>query len=167
MDLTSGFTASTLGIVTMRTPFSMAAFTPSTLAFSWSLNLLRNLPWLLSTLSLFSSISFFRSPLIYRIFPSFNSTFTSSFLSPGRSASNTWALSVSFQSNLTFKKVESLGLVREEKELGFVLKGEGKKASKGSQMSGEKGPWTLDLHPKKLGIKDIFPPVFLWKELDR
>ncbi|ERM99333.1 hypothetical protein AMTR_s00108p00101480 [Amborella trichopoda] len=61
----------------------MTAFTASTFAFSGSLNLLRDLPWLLSNLcylSFFSSISFFLSPLICNTFLSSNSTLTFSFL---------------------------------------------------------------------------------------
>ncbi|RYR18556.1 hypothetical protein Ahy_B03g063188 isoform C [Arachis hypogaea] len=49
MGLTSGFLTSALGTVTVRTPFSMAAFTSSILAFSGSLNLRMNLPLLRST----------------------------------------------------------------------------------------------------------------------
>ncbi|KAL9262345.1 hypothetical protein AKJ16_DCAP12333 [Drosera capensis] len=44
-----GFFSTTLGTVTVSTPFSIAAFTSSSLAFSGSLNLRRNFPLLLST----------------------------------------------------------------------------------------------------------------------
>ncbi|ERM96950.1 hypothetical protein AMTR_s00074p00154530 [Amborella trichopoda] len=144
MDLTLGFGASNFGNSYSENPTLHGCVHPSTFAFSGSLNLLRNLPWLLSTLchlSIFSSISFL-APLIHSTSPSSNSTLTSSFLSPGRSALNTWALSVSFQLNIAFEKAEaaeSLGLKSEKEEMVFVLKGEGKKPSKGSQMSREKG----------------------------
>ncbi|KAJ0947545.1 hypothetical protein HanRHA438_Chr01g0016401 [Helianthus annuus] len=62
------------------------------LAFSGNLNLLVNLPLLLSTrchLSFLSSFSTFLSPVICKMFPSSTSTFTSSFFIPGRSALNT------------------------------------------------------------------------------
>ncbi|KAK3015856.1 hypothetical protein RJ639_005796 [Escallonia herrerae] len=48
----------------------------------------------------FSSFSLFLSPLIWRTLPSSTSTFTSSFFSPDRSALNTCASGVSFQSIL-------------------------------------------------------------------
>ncbi|KAJ8639055.1 hypothetical protein MRB53_015749 [Persea americana] len=97
MALTSGIFTCSLGTVTVSTPFSIAAFTSSTLAFSGNLNRLRNLPLLLSTrchLSFFSSCSLFLSPLICRTLPSSSSTFTSSFFRPGRSALKTWASGV-------------------------------------------------------------------------
>nr|GMD49691.1 7-deoxyloganetic acid glucosyltransferase-like [Ipomoea batatas]GMD57624.1 7-deoxyloganetic acid glucosyltransferase-like [Ipomoea batatas] len=46
--LTSAFLASSLGTVTLNTPFSMLAFIPSIFTFSGSLNRRRNLPELLS-----------------------------------------------------------------------------------------------------------------------
>ncbi|RWR97330.1 Proline transporter 1 [Cinnamomum micranthum f. kanehirae] len=101
MVLTSGSLTCSLGTVIVSTPFSIAAFTSSTLAFSGNLNRLRNLPLLLSTrcqLSFFSSFSRLLSPLICRTLPSSSSTFTSSFFRPGRSALKTWASGVSFQS---------------------------------------------------------------------
>ncbi|KAG0551796.1 hypothetical protein BDA96_01G453900 [Sorghum bicolor] len=67
MDFTSGFLTSSLGTVTVSTPFSMAALICSVLAFSGSRNLRRNLPLLRSTrcqVSVFSSCSLLRSPLI-------------------------------------------------------------------------------------------------------
>ncbi|WVZ56397.1 hypothetical protein U9M48_006936 [Paspalum notatum var. saurae] len=90
--LTSGFLASSLGTVTVSTPFSMDALICSVFAFSGSLNRRRNLPLLRSTLchlSFFSSCSLLRSPLIWRTLPSSISTLTSSFFSPGTSAVNT------------------------------------------------------------------------------
>ena len=66
-----------------------------------SLNLLKNLPLLHSTLchvSFFSSFSTFLSSLIWSTLSSSTSTFASSFLSPGRLALNTRASGVSFQS---------------------------------------------------------------------
>ncbi|CAN0854580.1 hypothetical protein LINGRAHAP2_LOCUS5951, partial [Linum grandiflorum] len=101
MALTSGFLTSALGTVTVSTPFSIAALTSSILAFSGSLNLLTNFPLLLSTLchlSFLSSFSTFLSPLICSTRSSSTSTLISSFFSPGRSALNTCASGVSFQS---------------------------------------------------------------------
>ncbi|RWR97332.1 hypothetical protein CKAN_02676000 [Cinnamomum micranthum f. kanehirae] len=109
MALMSGFLTCSLGTVTVSTPFSIAAFTSSTLAFSGNLNRLRNLPLLLSTrchLSFFSSFSLLLSPLIYRTLPSSSSTFTSSFFRPGRSALKTWASGVSFQSIQALTKAD-------------------------------------------------------------
>ncbi|KAJ7947013.1 Proline transporter 1 [Quillaja saponaria] len=109
MALASGFLTSSLGTVTVRTPFSIEALTRSTFAFSGSLNLLKNFPLLLSTrchVSFLSSFSTFLSPLIWRTLSSSISILTSSFLSPGRSALNTWASGVSFQSIRVFAKAE-------------------------------------------------------------
>uniref|UniRef100_A0A2P2IR20 Heat-shock protein n=1 Tax=Rhizophora mucronata TaxID=61149 RepID=A0A2P2IR20_RHIMU len=67
MAFTSGLLTSTLGTVTVRTPFSIEALTWSTLAFSGSRNLLRNLPLLRSMryqVSFLSSFSTFLSPPI-------------------------------------------------------------------------------------------------------
>ena len=105
MALTSGFLTSALGTITVRTPFSMPAFTSSTFTFSGNLNHRMNLPLLRSTrchLSFFSSFSMLLSPLICSILPSSTSTFTSSFFTPGRSALKTWASGVSFQSMRVF-----------------------------------------------------------------
>ena len=152
MLLTSGFlTASSLGTVTVRTPFSIEALTWFILVFSGSLNLLENLPLLLSTrcqVSFLSSFSTFLSPLIWRTLSSSIWTFTSSFLRPGRSALKTWASGVSFQSMRVLTKAEFSSRGKE---------GEGKgKSFKGSQTSREKGSKMLLLRlPKKLGIIDI------------
>ncbi|MQM03126.1 hypothetical protein Taro_035901 [Colocasia esculenta] len=107
--LTSGFFTSSLGTVTVSTPFSMEAFTWSTWAFSGSRNRLTKLPPLRSIrcqVSVFSSFSLRLWPLIWRIRPSSTSTFTSSLLTPGRSALNTWASGVSFQSTRALAKAE-------------------------------------------------------------
>lgn len=64
MALTSGLSEMTLGTVTVKTPYSMLALTWSILAFSGSLNLLRNWPLDLSTrchVSLLASTSFLLS----------------------------------------------------------------------------------------------------------
>ena len=109
MDLTSGFFTSTLGTVTVRTPFSIEALIWSIFAFSGSLNLLKNFPLLrynLCLVSFFSSFSTFLSLLIYSTLSSSTSTFTSSLLSPGRSTLNTWASRVSFQSTRVSTKAE-------------------------------------------------------------
>ncbi|XBH85837.1 hypothetical protein VPH35_073645 [Triticum aestivum] len=144
MDLTSGFLASSLGTVTVSTPFSMDAFTCSALAFSGSLNLRRNLPLLRSTrchVSVFSSCSLFRSPLIWRMLPSSTSTFTSSFFSPGTSALNTCATGVSFQS---IRAPAKATVSEEVRGTRLPLPSEPKgKPSKGSQRSREKGSNTL------------------------
>ncbi|KAL6974997.1 hypothetical protein U1Q18_052803 [Sarracenia purpurea var. burkii] len=127
----------------------MAALTLSTFAFSGSRNRLKNLPLLRSTLcqvSFFSSFSTFLSPLICRTPSSSISTFTSSFFSPGRSALNTWASGVSFQSTRVFANAE---FSRENSGNGRFLKG--------SQTSREKGSKTPPRRlPKKLGMIDIF-----------
>lgn len=127
MVLTSGLFTSSLGTVTVRTPFSMVALTCSTLAFSGSRNRLKNLPLLLSTrchLSFFSSFSLLLCPLIWRTLPSSTSTFTSSFFSPGRSALNTWALGVSFQSIRVFA-IAAVSFAKSERgaERDLVVKG--------------------------------------------
>uniref|UniRef100_A0ACD5XNH9 Uncharacterized protein n=1 Tax=Avena sativa TaxID=4498 RepID=A0ACD5XNH9_AVESA len=117
----------------------MDALICSVLALSGSLNLRRNLPLLRSTrcqVSDFSSCSLFLSPLICSTLPSSTSTFTSSFLSPGTSATNTCASGVSFQSIRAPAKAAVSELVR-----GTMLplpepKG---KPWKGSQRSREKG----------------------------
>jgi len=155
MAFTSGFLTSSFGTVTVRTPFSIEAFTLSTFAFSGNLNLLKNFPLLRSTrchLSFLSSFSTFLSPLIWRTLSSSISTFTSSFFSPGMSALNTCSSGVSFQStrvltNAEFSRPDSGK--EEERELG---KG---KSLKGSHTSREKGSKTLLLRPpNKLGISD-------------
>uniref|UniRef100_A0A453IF28 Uncharacterized protein n=1 Tax=Aegilops tauschii subsp. strangulata TaxID=200361 RepID=A0A453IF28_AEGTS len=146
MDLTSGFLASSLGTVTVSTPFSMDAFTCSALALSGRRNLRRNLPLLRSTrcqVSVFSSCSFFRSPLIWRMLPSSTSTFTSSFFSPGTSALNTCASDVSFQSMRAPAKAAVSEEVRGTR-LPLLLLPEPKgKPSNGSKKSREKGSNTL------------------------
>ena len=137
---TSGFFSGTFGTVTVRTPFSIEALTSSSLAFSGSQNLLKNLPRPLSTrchLSFLSSFSTLLSPLIWSTLPSSTSTFTSSFFSPGKSALNTCASGVSFQSTRALAKVETSLL-----ELS------------GAHMSD--GNWSNMFRlPKKLGIRDI------------
>ena len=151
----SGFFTSILGTVTVSTPFSMLAFTSSTFAFSGSLNLLMNFPLLRSILchlSFFSSCSLLLSPLICRTPPSSISTFTSSFLIPGRSALNTWASGVSFQSMRVLAKAE----VSRAEEGTLARELENGKPSKGSQTSKEKGSKTLLRRPPKmLGINAI------------
>nr|CAB3496390.1 unnamed protein product [Digitaria exilis] len=145
MALTSGFLASSLGTVTVSTPFSMDALICSVLAFSGSLNLRRNLPLLRSTRchwSFFSSRSLLRSPLIWRTLPSSISTFTSSFFSPGTSALKTWASGVSFQS----MRAPANAAVSESVEMRgkrLPLREPNGKSWKGSQMSREKGSNTL------------------------
>uniref|UniRef100_A0A9I9EJJ8 Uncharacterized protein n=1 Tax=Cucumis melo TaxID=3656 RepID=A0A9I9EJJ8_CUCME len=107
MDLISGFFPSTLGTATVRTPFSMLAFTSSTLAFSGSLNLLMNCPLLRSIPMLFvvfSCCSLLLYPLICRTLPSSTLTLTSCLLIPGSSAVKMWACGVSFQSMLSVDK---------------------------------------------------------------
>uniref|UniRef100_A0A7C9D9Y3 Uncharacterized protein n=1 Tax=Opuntia streptacantha TaxID=393608 RepID=A0A7C9D9Y3_OPUST len=156
MVFTSGFFSSTLGTVTVSTPFSIAAFTSSILAFSGRRNRRRNLPLARSTrchLSFFSSCSLVLSPLIWRILPSSTSTFTSSFLTPGRSTLNTWASGVSFQSTLVLTNCD----VSRAAELGCTLeRAEDKNPSNGSQTSRENGSNTLVFRlPKKLGISDM------------
>ncbi|CAL9085514.1 unnamed protein product [Musa acuminata var. zebrina] len=160
MDLISGFLTPSLGTVTVSTPFSMAAFTCSTLAFSGRRNLRRNLPQLRSTrcqVSVFSSCSRLRSPLIWRTRPSSTSTLTSSFLSPGRSALNTCASGVSFQSTRAAAKADaSPGTVAGEKERE-VWKG---KPWMGSQASREKGSKMRPRRePNPKGVSDI-----LWSD---
>uniref|UniRef100_A0A453IFB4 Uncharacterized protein n=1 Tax=Aegilops tauschii subsp. strangulata TaxID=200361 RepID=A0A453IFB4_AEGTS len=135
----------------------MAALIWSALASSGSLNLRRNLPLLRSTLcqvSVFSSCSLLRSPLIWSTLPSSTSTFTSSFFSPGTSALNTCASGVSFQSIRAPAKAAVSELMRgnEGKRLPpLLLPPEPKgKPSKGSQRSREKGSKAL---PR--GISDM------------
>ncbi|KAJ9548312.1 hypothetical protein OSB04_020855 [Centaurea solstitialis] len=154
MDLTSGFLTSSFGTVIVSTPFSIEAFTSFNFAFSGNLNLLVNFPLLLSTLchvSFLSSFSTFLSPLICRILSSSTSTFTSSFLIPGRSALNTCASGVSFQSTRVFTKAE-VSLEASNEEVG--LKGKSLKGSQISILNGSK--MLLRLPPKKLGMIDIF-----------
>uniref|UniRef100_A0A0A0KSC0 Uncharacterized protein n=1 Tax=Cucumis sativus TaxID=3659 RepID=A0A0A0KSC0_CUCSA len=149
MDLISGFFSSILGTITVRTPFSMLAFTSSTLAFSGSLNLLMNFPQLRSILchlSFFSSCSLLLSPLICKTLPSSTSTLTSSFLIPGRSALKMWACGVSFQSMRVLAKAE----VSRAEEGALAKEFEKGKPSKGSQMSNEKGSKTLLRRPPKM-----------------
>ncbi|PKA51848.1 hypothetical protein AXF42_Ash008077 [Apostasia shenzhenica] len=79
----------------------MDALTPSVLAFSGSQKPRRNQPLQHSIrcqLSVFSSSSYFCSPQIWSTRSSSTSTFTSSFLVPGRSALDTCATGVSRQS---------------------------------------------------------------------
>ena len=121
--LTSSFFASTFGIVTVRTPFSIVALIWSIFAFSGNLKLLKNLPLLRSTrchVSFLSSFFIFLSPIIQTIMSSSTSIFTSSFLSPERSALNTWASRVSFQSIRVLTKAEvsarNWGTYRDEDE---------------------------------------------------
>ena len=75
-----------LGTVTVRTPFSMAAFTSSTLVFSGSLKRRRKLPCARSTRCHLSEeedvSSFLCSPLICNTRPSSTCTFTSCLLRP-------------------------------------------------------------------------------------
>ncbi|VFQ82571.1 unnamed protein product [Cuscuta campestris] len=154
MDLTSGFFTSSLGTVTVSTPFSMDAFTWSNFAFSGSRNRRRNLPLLRSRrchLSSFSSFSLLLSPLICKILPSSTSTFTSSFFSPGRSALNTWLSGVSFQSIRAFANADV--------SLGVLTAFENGNPWKGSQKSRENGSgtWLRERPPKKLGIREILP----------
>jgi len=161
MALTSAFLTSSLGTVTVRTPFSIEAFTSFIFAFSGNLNLLMNFPLLRSTrchLSSLSSFSTFRSPLIWRTLSSSTSTLTSSFFSPGMSALKTCASGVSFQSTWVLTNAEFWreSSEEEERELG---KG---KSLKGSHTSREKGSKTLLLRPpKKLGISDILNLYYL------
>ncbi|KAK2975661.1 hypothetical protein RJ640_025957 [Escallonia rubra] len=153
MALTSGFFPSSLGTVTVSTPFSMAAFTWSILAFSGSLNRRTNLPLLLSTrchLSVFSSCSLLRSPLTWITLPSSTSTFTSSFFNPGRSTLTTCASGVSFQSTRGLATA-AVSLP----QLGALATAP--KPSNGSKMAREKGSkMLLRLPPKKLGIRAMF-----------
>ncbi|CAL9057003.1 unnamed protein product, partial [Musa banksii] len=143
----------------------MAAFTCSTLAFSGRRNLRRNLPLLRSTryqVSVFSSRSWFRSLLIWRTRPSSTSTLTSSFLSPGRSAVNTWASGVSFQSTRAALKAEaSPEKATGGKERRGKQRGDSKgKPSKGSQTSREKGSKTsLRQGPNPKGMSDILVSI--------
>ncbi|BAF11577.1 Os03g0267100 [Oryza sativa Japonica Group] len=144
MDLTSGFLGSSLGTVTVSTPFSMDALICSGLVFSGRRNLRRNLPLLRSTrchLSDFSSCSLLRSPLICRMLPSSTSTLTSSFFSPGTSALNTCTSGVSFQSMRAPAKAAASELARGKRlPLLLLLPPEPKgKPSTGSQRSREKG----------------------------
>ena len=159
MALTSGFLTSSLGTVTVKTPFSILALTWSSFAFPGNLNLLKNFPLDLSTLchlSFFSSLSLLLSPLICKTLPSSNSTLTSSFFRPGRSALKTWASGVSFQSmRVLANAVVSLANSDRGADMAVLVKG---KSWKGSQMSREKGSKMLLLRPPKrvLGIRDIF-----------
>lgn len=155
MDWTSGFFCSSLGTVTVNTPFSMLAFTCSFLAFSGNLNRRRNFPLLLSTRchwSFFSSCSLLLSPLIWRTLPSSTSTFISSFFKPGRSALNTCASGVSFQSMGALAKAE----VSRDDE-GALARVEGKlKPSNGSQTSNENWSKMLLRRPQEmLGMSDM------------
>ena len=148
MALTSGFLTSALGTVTVRTPFSMAAFTSSTFTFSGNLNRLMNGPLLRSTrchLSFFSSFSTLLSPLICKILPSSTSTFNSSFFTPGRSALKTWASGVSFQSMRVFAN----DAVSPGTDRAPPMNGKSWNGSHRSNM-------LFRRPPKKLGIKDIF-----------
>ncbi|GJN05889.1 hypothetical protein PR202_ga23561 [Eleusine coracana subsp. coracana] len=105
MALTCGFLISSLGTVTVSTPFSMAACTWSVLAPRGSRNRLWNLPLLRSTWrhasSLPASSRAGRSPEMTSTSPSSTSTLASSFFTPGRSTLNTCAAGVSFQSMRT------------------------------------------------------------------
>uniref|UniRef100_A0A8R7U7S9 Uncharacterized protein n=1 Tax=Triticum urartu TaxID=4572 RepID=A0A8R7U7S9_TRIUA len=158
MDLTSGFLTSFLGTVTVSRPFSMAALIWSALALSGRRNLRRNLPLLRSTrcqVSVFSSCSLFRSPLICSTLPSSTSTFTSSFLSPGTSALNTCASGVSFQSIRAPAKAAVSEDARGNEGKKLLLPPEPKgKPSKGSVRSREKGSKAL---PR--GISDMIARV--------
>ncbi|KAJ6897054.1 hypothetical protein NC651_023060 [Populus alba x Populus x berolinensis] len=147
---------SSLGTVTVRTPFSIEALIWSILAFSGSRNLLENLPLLRSTrchVSFLSSFSTFLCPLIWSTLSSSISTFTSSFLSPGRSALKTWASGVSLQSMRVFTKA---GFSRERR--GFEEEMKGAKSLNGSQMSNDENGSKMLLPrwlSKKLGINAI------------
>lgn len=159
MDFTSGFLAASFGTVTVKTPFSIAAFTWSTLESSGSRNLLVKLPWLRSTrcqVSVFSSDSRLLCPLIWRIRPSSTSTFTSSFFSPGTSALKTWEFGVSFQSTLVWRTDDvsagKLDLIWSENERKLPLNG---KPSNGSHKPRENGSKTSD----RWGISDIFKEI--------
>ncbi|CAL9195902.1 unnamed protein product [Musa hybrid cultivar] len=164
MDVMSHFLISALGTVTVSTPSFIAARTWSTLAFSGKRKRCRNLPLLRSTqcqLSVPSSLSIFRSPLIWRIRPSSTSTFSSSFLSPGRSALKTCASGVSFQSTRAPTKAEdSLGKYNGEgrgRERRGV-EGPNVKPSRGSHGSGKKGSKALirrEPNPKPPGMRAI------------
>ncbi|KVI11914.1 hypothetical protein Ccrd_009654, partial [Cynara cardunculus var. scolymus] len=151
---TTGFFTSSFGTVIVSTPFSIEAFTCSNFAFSGNLNLLVNFPLLRSTLchvSFLSSFSTFLSPLICKILSSSTSTFTSSFLIPGRSALKTCASGVSFQSTRVFTKAE---VSLQESDPDEVGKG---KSLNGSQISMANGSKMLFRRPpKKLGMIDIF-----------
>ncbi|KAJ9548311.1 hypothetical protein OSB04_020854 [Centaurea solstitialis] len=152
-QLCQGFFTSSFGTVIVSTPFSIEAFTSFNFAFSGNLNLLVNFPLLRSTLchvSFLSSFSTFLSPLICRIMSSSTSTFTSSFLIPGRSALNTCASGVSFQSTRVFTKAE-VSLEASDDEVG---KGKSLKGSQTSKLNGSK--MLLRRPPKKLGMIDIF-----------
>jgi len=149
---TSGFFTSSFGTVTVSTPFSIEALTSLTLAFSGSRKRRRKLPLLRSTrchFSFLSSFSFVLCPLIWSTLPSSISTFTSSFFSPGRSALNTCASGVSFQS-MRVLAIAAVSLETSER-------GKERAVSNGSQTSREKGSKTLVLRPvpKKLGMSDI------------
>nr|CAB3501310.1 unnamed protein product [Digitaria exilis] len=101
---------------------------------------------LICSVSVFSSCSLLRSPLIWRMLPSSTSTFTSSFFSPGTSALNTCASGVSLQSIRAPAKaaVSELERGNEGKRLLLLLLPEPNgKPSKGSQRSREKGSNTL------------------------
>ena len=104
----------------------------------------------------------FLSPLIRTTLSSSTSTFTSSFLSLGRSTLNTWASRVSFQSIQVLMKakvfVKNWGTYRDEDEGN-------RKSLNGSQMSCENGSKILLRLPlKKLGINDILNLWMLWLE---
>ncbi|GJN33337.1 hypothetical protein PR202_gb21928 [Eleusine coracana subsp. coracana] len=140
MAFTSGFLPSALGTVTVSTPFSNPAFTCSTLASSGRRNLRSKRPLLRSTRchrSPLSSFSRLRSPLITSTPPSSTSTFTSSFFTPGRSALNTCASGVSFQST---RAAANAAVSSPEEDDGTM---ERNMLSKGSHRSMEKGSNTL------------------------
>ncbi|BAS70261.1 Os01g0136050, partial [Oryza sativa Japonica Group] len=151
MAFTSGFLTSALGTVTVSTPFSMLAFTWSTLAFSGSLNRRMNCPLLRSTrchLSFLSSFSLLRCPLITSTLPSSTSTFTSSFLTPGRSALKTCDSGVSFQSTRALAKAA----VSRSEVAGTR---ERKTPSKGSQKSAKGSNTLLRLTSDIVGLSWI------------
>nr|ACU16052.1 unknown [Glycine max] len=144
MVFTSGFLSGTLGTITVSTPFSIEAFTSSTLASSGNQNFLWNFPRPLSTrchFSFLSSFSTLLSPLMFNTRPSSTSTFTSSFFSPGKSALNTCDSGVSFQSTRAFTKAET-----------------SLSESEGAQMLVEKGSMMFLLLSND-GIRDMFDEV--------
>nr|ACN29022.1 unknown [Zea mays]ACR36591.1 unknown [Zea mays] len=143
MLLTSGFLTSALGTVTVSTPFSSAALTSSVLAFSGRRKRRTNWPLLRSTrchLSPLSSFSLLRCPLMSSTLPSSTSTFTSSFFTPGRSALNTCASGVSFQSMRALAKAAVSEAAAADDDDGTM---ERNTLSKGSKRSTENGSNTL------------------------
>jgi len=105
-------------------------------------------------LSFLSSFSTFLSPLTWSTLSSSISTFTSSFLSPGRSALNTWASGVSVQSMRVLTRAEFSRGMRGDEGKGKSLNGS--KEENGSKMM------SRDRLLKKLGIFAIFSSLFFF-----